>query len=88
MSGSYRDIKAWQKAIELVVEVYSSTRSFPREETYGLANQLRRASVSIPSNIAEGKDAPTRSFFSFYTMPADQSSRSRPNLPSPEGWLR
>jgi four helix bundle protein len=86
MSG--RDIKAWQKANELVVEVYSSTRSFPREEIYGLANQLRRASVSIPSNIAEGKDAPTRSFFSFYTMPADQSSRSRPNLPSPEGWLR
>ena len=55
MSGSFRDIKAWQKAIELVVEIYSSTRSFPREEVYGLANQLRRAAVSVPSNIAEGK---------------------------------
>jgi four helix bundle protein len=55
MSGSYRDIKAWQRAIELVVEVYSSTRSFPREELYGLANQLRRAAVSVASNIAEGK---------------------------------
>ena len=55
MSGSYRDIKAWQRAIELVVEVYSSTRGFPREESYGLANQLRRASVSVASNIAEGK---------------------------------
>jgi four helix bundle protein len=55
MNGSFRDIKAWHKAIELVVEIYSSTRSFPREEVYGLANQLRRAAVSVPSNIAEGK---------------------------------
>ncbi len=59
MSGSYRDIKAWQKAIELVVEIYSCTRAFPREEVYGLANhlanQLRRAAVSVGSNIAEGK---------------------------------
>jgi four helix bundle protein len=55
MSGSYRDIKAWQKGIELVVEIYSLTRSFPREEVYGLANQLRRAAVSVASNIAEGK---------------------------------
>ena len=47
MSGSYRDIKVWQKAIELVVEIYSSTRSFPKEEVYGLANQLRRAAVSV-----------------------------------------
>jgi four helix bundle protein len=55
MGGSYRDIKAWQKAIELVVQIYSCTRSFPREEVYGLANQLRRAAVSVASNIAEGK---------------------------------
>ncbi len=55
MSGSYRDIKAWQKAIDLVVDIYSCTRAFPREEVYGLARQLRRAAVSVPSNIAEGK---------------------------------
>jgi four helix bundle protein len=55
MSDSYRDIKVWQRAIELVVDIYSCTRSFPKEELYGLAGQLRRASVSIPSNIAEGK---------------------------------
>ena len=55
MSGSYRELKAWQKAIELVVDVYSFTRAFPRDEVYGLANQLRRAAVSIASNIAEGK---------------------------------
>ncbi|MBZ5719569.1 MAG: four helix bundle protein [Acidobacteriia bacterium] len=55
MSGSYRDLKAWQKSIELVLEVYTCTRTFPRDELYGLANQLRRAAVSVPSNIAEGK---------------------------------
>ena len=55
MSGSYRDIKVWQRAIELVADIYSCTRSFPREEIYGLASQLRRAAVSVPSNIAEGK---------------------------------
>ena len=55
MSGSYRDIKVWQKAIELGVDIYSSTRCFPKEEIYGLVSQLRRAAVSIPSNIAEGK---------------------------------
>jgi four helix bundle protein len=55
MSGAYRDIKVWQKAIELVVDIYSSTRCFPKEEMYGLVSQLRRAAVSIPSNVAEGK---------------------------------
>lgn len=51
---SYRDLVAWQKSIELVTEIYLCTRLFPREETYGLVCQLRRAAVSVPSNIAEG----------------------------------
>ena len=55
MGGSYRDIKVWQKSMEFVVDIYSCTRRFPREEMYGLAGQLRRAAVSVPSNIAEGK---------------------------------
>jgi hypothetical protein len=55
MSGSYREIKAWQKSIEFVVAIYSCTRGFPGDELYGLTSQLRRAAVSIPSNIAEGK---------------------------------
>ena len=55
MSGTYRDLKAWQAAMEMVPEVYRLTREFPREEVYGLASQLRRAAVSIASNIAEGK---------------------------------
>jgi len=66
MSGSYREIKVWQKAIELVVDIYSCTRSFPREELYGLAGQLRRVAVSIASNIAEGKGRRTdREFLQF-----------------------
>jgi four helix bundle protein len=52
---SYRDLKVWQKGIELVKEVYALTRKFPKYETYGLADQLRRSSVSVPSNIAEGQ---------------------------------
>ena len=58
MSGtvrSYRDLKIWQKGIELVKEVYELTAGFPKHETYGLAGQLRRSAVSIPSNIAEGQ---------------------------------
>ena len=50
----YRDLIAWQKAMDLVTEIYRVTQSFPREELYGLVSQLRRAAVSVPSNIAEG----------------------------------
>jgi four helix bundle protein len=52
---SHRDLIAWQKAMELVVAVYEASRSFPREETYGLTSQMRRAAVSVPANIAEGQ---------------------------------
>ena len=55
MSGSYRDLNVWQKSIDLVVRVYDLTRDFPGSEMYGLTSQLRRAAVSVPSNIAEGK---------------------------------
>lgn len=54
MIKSYEDLKVWNKAMELVSRVYSVTQKFPREEIYGLTSQLRRAAVSIPSNIAEG----------------------------------
>lgn len=55
MSTDYKGLKAWQKAMELVMDVYQCTRTFPKEEMYGLSSQMRRAAVSIPSNIAEGK---------------------------------
>jgi len=50
----YKDLQVWQKGIEIVDKVYEVTKNFPTEELYGLASQMRRASVSIPSNIAEG----------------------------------
>jgi four helix bundle protein len=55
MSGTFRDLKAWQKAFELAQSLYRATRSFPREEVFGLTSQIRRAGVSVVSNIAEGK---------------------------------
>jgi four helix bundle protein len=51
---SFRDLRVWQMGMDLVEQVYRLTRSFPRHEIYGLAAQLQRAAVSIPSNIAEG----------------------------------
>ncbi len=55
MGDSYRDLIAWKNAMELVVDIYHATRAFPRDELYGLTNQLRRAVISVPSNIAEGQ---------------------------------
>lgn len=52
---SHRDLIVWQKAMKLVESVYEATASFPKEETYALTSQIRRAVVSIPSNIAEGQ---------------------------------
>jgi len=51
---SFRDLKVWQKSMELTAAVYRLTHGFPREEMFGLSSQLRRSAVSIPSNIAEG----------------------------------
>jgi four helix bundle protein len=53
---SYKDLIVWQKAICLVTDVYRCTETFPRREVYGLSSQLRRAAVSVPSNIAEGQE--------------------------------
>ena len=51
---SFRELRIWQAAMDLVEKIYLLTRSFPKQETYGLTSQLQRAAVSIPSNIAEG----------------------------------
>src|SRR5580704_15940652 len=60
---SYRELVVWQKAVDLVTEVYRITNSFPRDEIYGLISQLRRAAVSVPSNIAEGQGRATKGEF-------------------------
>ena len=52
---SYKDLIIWQKAIDLVVEIYETLKRFPREELYGLSDQIKRSAVSVPSNIAEGQ---------------------------------
>jgi four helix bundle protein len=52
--SSFRDLRVWQAAMDLVDEVYLLTETFPKQETYGLISQMQRAAVSIPSNIAEG----------------------------------
>jgi four helix bundle protein len=51
---NFREVKAWQKAHALVLKIYESTAGFPSEERFGLTSQMRRAAVSIPTNIAEG----------------------------------
>ena len=51
---THKDLRVWQQSIEMVTSIYLMTQSFPKEETFGLVSQLRRASVSVPSNIAEG----------------------------------
>jgi four helix bundle protein len=54
MVESYRDLKVWQRAIEMTLTIYRVTAGFPKEELFGLTSQIRRASVSVASNIAEG----------------------------------
>ena len=55
MAQDYHDLVVWQKAVDLSVMIYKLTRSFPQDEIYGLTAQMRRASVSVASNIAEGR---------------------------------
>jgi four helix bundle protein len=66
MSSSFKDLRAWQEAMKLAVTIYRVTSDFPKHELYGLSHQLRRAAVSVPSNIAEGKGHPSdREFRNF-----------------------
>jgi len=51
---SFKDLKIWQKGIEIVTDIYTLTKKFPKEELFSLTSQLRRSAISIPSNIAEG----------------------------------
>lgn len=59
---NYQELIVWQKAMDLVEQIYAVPKSFPREEVYGLTSQIRRAAVSIPSNIAEGQGRRTTDF--------------------------
>ena len=59
MLKNYKELKVWQKAYGLCLEIYRITSAFPKEERYGLTSQIRRAAVSVPSNIAEGYGSKT-----------------------------
>lgn len=60
---SFRELVVWQRSVELTLTVYELTKAFPKEELFGLSSQLRRAAVSIPSNIAEGQGRQSRGEF-------------------------
>jgi four helix bundle protein len=66
----HRNLVAWQKGMDLVMEVYKLTRNFPEREIYGLSSQLRRAALSVPSNIAEGAADRTHAQFSHFLSTA------------------
>jgi four helix bundle protein len=65
---SYRDLKGWQLGMDLAVTIYAVTKTFPREELYGLTSQLRRAAVSVPSNISEGHQQGTKAYAHFVSL--------------------
>ncbi len=67
---SYRELIVWQKSINLVLKIYAVTEKFPKSEVYGLTSQMKRASVSIPSNIAEGRSRGTRKDFKHFLVMA------------------
>ena len=66
MARSYRELLVWQKAKALAVSLYRETETFPKSETYGLNSQIRRAAVSVASNIAEGQGRLTRGEFKHF----------------------
>jgi four helix bundle protein len=72
---SYRDLRAWQQAMTLAVQCYKLTRAFPKEEQYGLTAQIRRASASVPSNIAEGSGRGSRKEYAQFLHVARGSLR-------------
>ena len=67
---SYRDLVVWQKSTQLVVVIYKLTEQFPKTELWGLTSQMKRASVSVPSNIAEGKMRGTRKDYRHFLLNA------------------
>ena len=74
MAKSYRELKVWEKSIDLTVLVYELTEGFPRNEVFGLTSQMRRAPVSIASNIAEGSVRGTRRDFRQFVKVAHGSN--------------
>jgi four helix bundle protein len=80
MAQKCEDLVVWQRAIELTVCIYKLTRSLPKDELYGLVSQMRRASISVASNIAEGRGRLSPGEFrQFLDLPKDHSLSLRPS---------
>ena len=80
-SNGYKDLIVWQKSMDLVVLIYKLTESFPRSELFGLTSQMRRAVISIPSNIAEGSRRKTlKDKVHFYTLSFGSASELETQL--------
>jgi four helix bundle protein len=76
MAGkNYQDLTAWQEAMNLVESIYKITKQFPKEEQYCLVTQIRRAAISVPSNIAEGQGRRAKKEFSYFLKIAHGSVR-------------
>ena len=83
MISYYEDLIVWQKSMDLVEEVYKLVKLLPSDEIFGLASQMRRAAVSIPSNIAEGQSRHTKKNSSiFYLLQTVQNPNLKPNCRS------
>ena len=65
-ASDFTQLKIWQRSMKLTEEIYSVTKTFPKEELYGLTSQIRRSAISIPSNIAEGSQRHSRKDFSHF----------------------
>lgn len=74
MIHGYKELIVWQKSMDLVTEVYILTEQFPREELFGLTSQIRRAAISIPSNIAEGRSRGTKNDYLHFLRTAYSSA--------------
>ncbi len=64
--NNYKELKVWQKSVDLAVKIYEATKNFPKEEVYGLTSQIRRSAVSIPSNMAEGSGRNSKGEFAHF----------------------
>jgi len=73
MVKTFRDLRVWQKAHELVLKVYKFTKGFPTDEKYGLVSQLRRSAASVPTNIVEGFKRSSKKEYAHYINIADSS---------------
>ena len=73
MEKPHKNLEAWKQSMDLVVEIYKTTKEFPNQENYGITNQVRRAAVSVPSNIAEGAARQTKKEFANFLHVAQGS---------------